>query len=433
VAELLRGALPLLLALGLQNASNFVFHVAVSRLLGPTSYGALAAILAVALVVSVPYVVVQSVVAKRVSLLRVSGRESDILEATARATKGTAVIGAGLAVLFVAVSPLIAGPLHVGEGSVASLAPYVLFTLVLGVPLGAMQGRLQFGAMGAVVVAAVAVRLGLGVGLVAAGWGVQGAVLASSASPGVGLVLALGLLSVPRDKWRRARPSLTMLREGFAPALLGIGAFWLLAETDLVLARHWLDQTDAGLYAAAGLLCRALLFLPAAVCWVALPRFSESRGRGDAARRWLHGAIGITAVLSMTALVVMVLLRGRIVEITFGSSFRSAAGLIPALGVAMGLLSIVILLVYFHVAAESRAWLFLLVGEVAEIGLVSIFHKSPEQIALVVVGVAASVAALQYQAAVAILRWSPAPSWLAPYEEIEGTLPTPEASHDSDG
>jgi hypothetical protein len=219
-----------------------------------------------------------------------------------------------------------------------------------------------------------------------------------------------------------------MLRGGFAPALLGIGAFWLLAETDLVLARHFLSYRDAGLYSAAGLLSRALLFLPAAVCWVALPRFSESHGRGEAARRWLHGAMGITAVLSITALVVLVLLRGWIVDVAFGSSFRSAAGLIPALGIAMALLSIVNLLVYFHVAAESRTWLFLLLGEVAEIGLVSVFHTSPEQIALVVVGVAAAVTVLQYQAAAAIFRWSPGPSRLAPYEEMSWALPMSEVN-----
>jgi glycosyltransferase involved in cell wall biosynthesis len=239
-------------------------------------------------------------------------------------------------------------------------------------------------------------------------------------------VFALGLLSVPRDVWHRARPSLSMLRGGFVPALLGIGAFWLLVETDLVLARHFLDDTDAGLYAAAGLLCRALLFLPAAVCWVALPRFSESRGRGEAARRWLNGAIGMTAVLSVGALVVLVFLRSVIVDVAFGSSYRSAAGLVPALGVAMALLSIVNLLVYFHVAAESRTWLFLLFGIVAEIGFVWVFHSSPEQIALVVLIVAAIVAVLEYRAAVAIYRWSPGPSRLAPYEQIKGALPMPD-------
>jgi O-antigen/teichoic acid export membrane protein/glycosyltransferase involved in cell wall biosynthesis len=426
VAELLVGALPLVLALGLQNASNFIFHLAVSRVLGPTSYGALAAILAIALVVSVPFGVVQTVVAKRVSLLRVSGREVEIREATARATKGTAAVGIGLAVLFLAASPLLAAPLHVGEGSVALLGPYVVFTLVLGVPLGAMQGCLRFGAIGVIVVAAVAVRLVLGVGLVTAGWGVPGAVAASSVSQGVALALALSLLSFPRGVWRRTRASLSMLRGEFAPALLGIGAFWLLAETDLVLARHFLGDTDAGLYAAAGLLCRALLFLPAAVCWVALPRFSESRGRGDEARRWLHGSMGITATLSIAALLVIVALRSWIVPITFGNDFRAAAGLVPALAIAMALLSMVNLLVYFHVAAESRTWLFLLGAEVAEIGLVSIFHDSPQQIALVVVGVAAAVALLQYQAAAAIFRWSLGQSQLAAYEEIGGAVPVPD-------
>ncbi len=423
MGELLHGALPLLVAFGLQNASNFVFHLVVSRQLGPTSYGALASILAIAVIVSVPYGVVQTAVAKRGSTLRVAGRDVEILESTASAAKGMALVGTGLALLFVAASPVLAAPLHIGTGSIAVLAPYVAFTLVLGLLLGAMQGQLRFGAIAVVTVVAVIVRLGLGIGLVAAGWGVPGAVVASSASAGVAMLLALALLAVPRDVWHRARPSLSSLQGGFASALFGIGAFWVLAETDLVLARHFLNETDAGSYAAAGLLCRALLFLPAAVCWVALPRFSESRGRGEAARRWLRGAIGMTAALSAVALVLMVVLRGLLVDVAFGSSFRSAAALIPLLGLAMGLLSIVSLLVFFHVAAETRTWLFLLAGCVAEIVLVSLFHHSPQQIAIVVVVVAAVVTCLQFYAAATVLRWSPGASRLAAYEEIGGWIP----------
>jgi glycosyltransferase involved in cell wall biosynthesis/O-antigen/teichoic acid export membrane protein len=425
--ELLRGALPLLLAVGLQNGSNFLFHIAVSRMLGPTSYGALAAILAIALVISVPFGVVQAVAAKRASVLRASGREAEITDAAARGIKGTALVGIGLALLFLVASPLLAIPLHLDIGPVVLLAPFLLFTLILGVPLGVLQGRLRFGALGAVVLVAVGVRLGLGVGLVAAGWGVPGAVVASTISQGVALALALALLSVPREVWSRARPSLAILRGGFAPALFGFGAFWLVVETDLVLARHFLGERDAGLFSAAGLLARALLFLPAAICWVALPRFAETGGRGEAARRWLRGAIGVTLVLTAAALVAIVLLRDWVVELAFGSRFLPAADLLPVLGIAMALFSVANLLVYFHVAAESRAWQLLLFGVVAEIGLVSVFHGSPEQIALVVVSVAAFVTLLQYQAASAILRWSPPASKLATYEEVGGRLSVPEA------
>lgn len=419
-SQLLRGSLPLVLAVGLQNGSNFLFHVVVSRLLGPTSYGGLAAILAIALVVSAPLGVVQVVVAKSTSVLRSAGREPEILEAAARTAKGAALVGAAVAVLFVAAAPLLAFALHMGVGPIALLGPYILFSLLLGVPLGAMQGGLRFRAMGVVLVVGVAVRLGLGIGLAAAGWGVTGAVLASSLSQGAALASALVLLAVPRDTWRRAASSLSILRGGFAPALFGFGAYWLLVETDLVLARHFLDDRDAGLYAAAGLLARALLFLSGAVCWAALPRFSETGGRGKAARRWLRGAIGVTATLSLAGLAGLVLLRSWVVDVAFGSRFLRAAQLLPTLGVAMALLSVAGLLVYFHVAAESRAWLLLLIGVATEVGLVTFFHSSPEQIAFVLVAVSALVTFLLYHAASAILKWSPSVSPLSSYAEVGG-------------
>ena len=193
-----------------------------------------------------------------------------------------------------------------------------------------------------------------------------------------------------------------------------------------MLARYFLGDRDAGLFSAAGLLSRALLFLPAGVCWVALPRFAETGGRGEAAKRWLRGALGVTAVLAVGALGALVVLRNWVVELTFGSDFLPAAGLLPALGIAMALFSIANLLVYFHVAAESRAWQLLLFGVVTEVVLVSLFHSSPEQVAFVIVSVAALVTLLQYHAASAILRWSPPATRLAPYEEVGGKLVVPE-------
>ena len=57
-------AVLLLLTLGLLNVSNYVFHIVVSRLLGPSEYGALAALLALFLVLSVPFCVLQTVAAR---------------------------------------------------------------------------------------------------------------------------------------------------------------------------------------------------------------------------------------------------------------------------------------------------------------------------------------------------------------------------------
>src|SRR4029453_8954085 len=83
-----REAALLLLALGLLNASNYLFHVGVSRLLGPSDYGALAALLALLMVLSVPFSVLQTVVAQRTAALQAQGRSDEIADFAAATGKG---------------------------------------------------------------------------------------------------------------------------------------------------------------------------------------------------------------------------------------------------------------------------------------------------------------------------------------------------------
>ena len=73
-----RDALALLVSLGIMSASNYAFHLIVSRSLGPGEYGALSSLLAVLLVMSVPLNTLQTVVAKRTAELRGAGRAPGI-------------------------------------------------------------------------------------------------------------------------------------------------------------------------------------------------------------------------------------------------------------------------------------------------------------------------------------------------------------------
>ena len=172
-----RDSTVLLVALGLLNGSNYLFHVLVSRLLGPSEYGALAAIVAVVMVLSIPVGVVQTIVAERVAAVRRSG--ADEVDAVAAETaKAMVLVGwAAGAVMFVLFAPALAYFLHIGFVSAALLAPYLALSIVVAVPLGVLQGRLRFTALAALIFAGVAVRLAAGVGLIELGLGVPGAVL----------------------------------------------------------------------------------------------------------------------------------------------------------------------------------------------------------------------------------------------------------------
>ena len=230
-----RQSVVLLLALGVLNGSNYVFHVAVSRLLGPASYGSLASLLAVVLVLSVPFGVLQTVLAQRTAALVATGRADEVPRLAAGALKGLTPVAWLLGAAVALAAPALALFLHLGVVSALLLAPYVVVSILGSVPLGVLQGQLRFGAIGALLV-----------GGVAAGAGVPGAVLATAVAPVVPLAGGLSLLRVRRGAWQAARRRLDPLRGDFVPAFLGLTGFWLLAEVDIALARHYLAAGVVG-------------------------------------------------------------------------------------------------------------------------------------------------------------------------------------------
>jgi glycosyltransferase involved in cell wall biosynthesis/O-antigen/teichoic acid export membrane protein len=396
----------LLVVLGFVNASNYLFHVVISRLLGPSDYGALAALLAVVLVFSIPFGVIQTAVADKTATLRSVGRDEDVRPLAATALKTTApfAYASGVAVALVA-CPLLSIFLHVDLASALLLAPYVVVSVPASVAQGVLQGEQRFRALAGVQVAAALMRLALGVAFVWAGLGVTGALLATVASAALTVPIAFRLLHIGRRAWRSAKRSLASVRGDIAPALLGLTSFWLLAETDIALARHYLDADTSGFYSSAGLIARALLFLPAAVGLVAFPRFVAARYDREEQMRWLRTSTIAVGALAAVGFVGLLVLRKPLIELAFGERYLPAADLLPILAVAMGWLAVVNVLVYFHIALASRAYLLSVAGVALETLLIALFHQDAEQVALVVCVTAALVAFLQYQAAASIVRW----------------------------
>jgi glycosyltransferase involved in cell wall biosynthesis/O-antigen/teichoic acid export membrane protein len=415
VVHFSREAALLLLALGLLNASNYLFHVGVSRLLGPSDYGALAALLALLMVLAVPVSVLQTVVAQRTAALRAQGRSGEITAFAGATAKGVFPFAAvGGLVALVLGTPVLAVFLDVSVASSSLLAPYVVLAALSAIPLGVLQGGLRFGAFAALVIVGVVVRLVSGIGLVELGLGVPGAMLASTLAAAVSLAFGFWLIELRRGWLTRVGRSLDAIRGEFGLALISMISFWLLVEADIALARHYLEPEEAGFYSSAGLLARTLLFMPAAVGFVAFPRFVEARVRGEDASHWLRTSLVAGGLLVLVAFPVLVLLRDFVVELAFGRSFLPAADLMPLLCLAMAALALVGVLTLFHIAMGSRAYVISLAALGLEIGLVALFHDNAEQIATVMAVVGIAVAAAQYEAARSLCRWRPPLERLAP-------------------
>jgi hypothetical protein len=466
------------------NAGNYAFNVVMAFLLGPEAYGALAALLALVLVGSVPGLALQAVVARRTTL------------AGGAAWPGVGWLvgraGAGLVVLTVLLGPGLVLFLHLDSAvPVAWLALALAPTPLLFATQGLLQGRERFGALAAVMVAGAAVKLAAGLALVAAGLGVSGA-MAGVAAGGLLAALAGLRLAIPAPegmddptsaapaaaaqggvdnrapfvsdpatlphrgtRQRRARLDRTRVagRIGRGPGWAGVarglhgwrrGQRWvgaagartrprwvgvagdrtqpggdpvvgggagadgwwrevgtattgllglfLLANVDVLLARHYLDRAAAGRYALGAVVAKIAFWAPQFVVTVVFPRLV---GAADP-RRLLAGSAWLIAGFGGLLAGGLALADGLgLVVPVLGDGYAGLGPLLPLFAAIGTALALVQLLLFEGIATRDRRMgRAVAVALVAEVALVAgSFHGSVAQVAGTALAVALALAA----------------------------------------
>jgi len=409
--SLRRDALVLAAGMGVANAGNYAFNVVMAFLLGPEAYGALAALLALVLVGSVPGLALQAVVARRTTLAG-SGRA---VGAWPGAGWLVGRAGLGLVLLTVLIGPGLVLFLHLDSAvPVLWLALALAPTPLLFAVQGLLQGRERFGALAAVMVAGAAVKLAAGLALVAIGFGVSGAMAGAAAG---GLLAAMAGLRLaapgrpgaarpgPRDNPapsplrsptpgavdNPAHPSSGWWRE-VGTATTGLLGLFLLANVDVLLARHYLDRAAAGRYALGAVVAKIAFWAPQFVVTVVFPRLV---GAADPRRLVGGSALLIAGFGGLLAGVLALADRVGLVVPVLGGGYAGLGPLLPlfaALGTALALVQ---LLLFEGIATRDRRMgRAVAVALVAEVALVAgPLHASVGQIAGTALGVAVALAA----------------------------------------
>lgn len=341
-----RGAAVFFAASTLLNVANLGFHVIVSRLVGPSKYGALASLLVVSGVVSIPLGAVQA--AATHAQAAVSG-DSD----ARRILRDGFVLAAVILLAGVACAPLLRGFLHLNSlASAVLLAVWLSLAAAGAVPFGLLLGQQRFVAAGGVLLVGNGIVRLLAGGLLAGPLGVAGAMLATVI--GAIVSLALGLYAV-RRQIHSARGS--RLRISRQMGLLAVGALVgvaCLAGIDTVVARHTMSPAASGTYAAAATAARMAMFVPGAVALIAFPRFAAAFKRGDDDTHILFWSLGLTVLLAGGAAAVIALEPQLVVRVLFGARFHAAVRIVPVLSIEGASLAILSLLVYYLLARQSK-------------------------------------------------------------------------------
>lgn len=398
---LAQGGLVFLVATVLANLSNFVFHVVISRLLGPSNYGALGALLNVLIVFSVPLGAVQAAVTRAES----AGIHADGHGIGLRSTMlYVFIVGVIATLVFIALSPVIGNYLHLRSPlPIMLLSTWVLPALLGAILQGVLVGRFRFSVVAVASVAGGVIgRLAFGIALVELGLGVSGAIVASV----LGQLITTIVVLVPLlpEVVRSKRKAVGIGVRSGVHAVAALAGFWVLATEDTVLGRHFLSSHEAGLYASASTAGRMALFLPGAVSLLAFPKFARDKGRGELTRSTFRWSLTLTVLLGAVPAVILISMPTLVIDILFGHGYLGAANTVRILGIEGAGLGILGLLVYFHLARESLNSLYAWLGAALAFIGVEFVHASTVSIALVMLISVAAATGLSFVSALNTIR-----------------------------
>jgi O-antigen/teichoic acid export membrane protein len=371
------GALGAAAGMALVHGVNWAFTIVAARLLEPAGYGELASLIALVVAGSVPAMALQAVVARHVVLRERAGLPMrPLLRGVSR---WAGWLAAGLAAATVAAAPLLTAFLHLGSAvPVVWLAVNVALLPALFAVQGLLQGRERFWRLTLLLLASAAVKLAGGVGLLAAGLGVSGAMAGTAVGSLAALLLGLAMVRpAPRREPAGAASGppapATALGGELRAAAVSLAGLMTLANLDLLLARHYLPAAASGLYAAGSVLVKVAYWAPQSLVTVIFPRLAARQGDR------LAGGVA-AAVLALTA----ALAAGSALVIVwpallpFGAAYAAVGADLPRFALLGGCLALVQLACFSGIAtADRRLHLLVAAAAAVEAALIAAaFHRS---------------------------------------------------------
>ena len=257
--SLIRDGIILFAATMIANASGYIYHLGMGRILGPADYGSLGAILSLLYILLVPFNVIQTTISKFVAKFKANNKENKIKYLFFYSLKKLFFFSIISIVLFLAISPFIAGFINISTHNLFIISILIPFVLLLPINRGMFQGLQTFKPLGVNIVIEALSKLFFGFILVFFGFGLSGAIIGIILSYVIPLIFSLFQL---KNSYSRKHDDIeikNIYRYSF-PVLITMLSLTAFYSLDVILVKHYFNDVSSGFYAAAALLGRIVFF-----------------------------------------------------------------------------------------------------------------------------------------------------------------------------
>lgn len=413
--RLLRGFVLVNLAMVLVNGGAYAYQLLASRGLSVAGYGLWGAFLSSYLIVSVPGLTINLVVARRVAELSAHDARAIHVYTLAMGRRLAFYLAGGLLVLLalalfvhlLAPSYQLAAPLALGVA--------VIMNLAFMLPLGILQGLHEFGRYSLILAIRSVLTLALGALLLVLGTGLSG-VLAGLALGSAGGIL-VGVLLVKTLMGREGRTvasssqvSAGAVAENYLLVTIAYTFTTLMLYLDTLFAQRFLVGEEAGHYAAVAVAARIIYYAPYAVITIVVPRVAMRTAIGRDTRPLLVGGFLLTLATTLPFVAIYAAAPRLLLRLLYGQTYAASpvADLLPRYAGAVALLTLSYFLVHYFMACRRLIYLVALAAGLATLGLsLALGHaRAADLVRAILLGNGVAATLLIGLAITVSLRWT---------------------------
>lgn len=390
-----RSGAELAVASALWTAASALFSLICIRFLGSERFGDVATMTALGTVVAIPLGSIQSLLAREAAEYSAAGDRAAVRSLFRRHVKAAAIWSSVATAVLIALSIPIGELTNVGSFLVVAIGLAVVPFYAVGFVLnGFLQGLQRFRSLAGQIALSGLSRPVMVLPVFLVGFGAGGALGVNVLASALAVVLGfLGLRDIARGPRSDVHPR--MDRREVAILLGGTLAFASLTNLDVVLANSLLTDREGGLYAGASVVAKLILFFPVVVSTVLLPKATSRAAEGRSSAAMLRLSVLVTAGVALAAAAVLQAVPESWVVSAFGEDFRGTGALLGRFGLAMALMGVINVLLYYYLAYRRPGFPLLVgAGAIAQIVGFAVWHPDPGSLIWVSLASAATVLVL---------------------------------------
>ncbi|MFC1649257.1 oligosaccharide flippase family protein [Patescibacteria group bacterium] len=375
---LILNSILVLLGNNIGNFIAYIYHLVFGRILGPSMYGDLAAFVSVITLAGTAFSFFNLVIVRYSAMY--SKHENVIFFKWIR--RLSIIVGIVVGVVLVLSSGVISDFTHINSQTALIVGPVVALSIITMAHKSFLQGLVRFKQVVISNNLELLLRLFISLLFVYMGLQVFGVALGYLVASLLGFTLLTYYLRDIRSlKTVKKFTHSHKVYKYAIPVFLSSLATNSFFTTDVILAKHYLDPFQAGLYAALSNFGKILFFATTPIALVMFPLVAKKYKEGGNYRLLLYASIGMSLCVVTVVLLIYYFFPELMINLLFGSEYLAGSMYLFGFGVFMSIFVVAVLIINFFLSIDkSKIVLVSLFASIVQIVGIMRFHNDIFQI-----------------------------------------------------